>query len=85
MLLSNRVRPVSDLSQAQPERLHTRLDRSLSLADRIRYRANRIDRLGSSHSNMARALAKDSLLLLALAEGSPDLAETIKRKFGVAR
>jgi len=41
-----------------------RLDRSLSRSDRVRYRANRIDGLGSSHSNVARALAKDSLVLL---------------------
>ena len=42
----------------------TRLDRSLPLTDRVRYRAHRIDALGSSHSNMARALAKDALRLL---------------------
>lgn len=41
-----------------------RLDRSLPLTDRVRYRAHRIDALGSSHSNMARALAKDALALL---------------------
>ncbi len=43
-----------------------RLDRSIKLRDRILYRAHRINRLGSSHSNSARALAKDSLRLLTL-------------------
>lgn len=46
------------LSRTKPEHLST-----ADLVDRVRDRAHRIDRLGSSHSNTARALAKDALVL----------------------